>query len=235
LSNFLNEIEPILDNAQKQKVRQMKIAILGAGSVGGTLGRSWAAKGHEVFFGVPNPNSDKVRSLLNTIGASGQAGTVSEAAAFSEVVVLATPWSATAETIKTIGDLTGKVVVDCTNPLKPDSKEEELALGFTTSGAEQVAAWAKGASVFKTLNQAGAAIMGNPNFKAGQPVMFVCGDDADQKPIVLKLVSDIGFDAVDAGTLSVARLLEPLAMLWIHLAFTQKMGRNFAFALIQRD
>lgn len=211
----------------------MKIAILGAGGVGGTLGRSWAAKGYEVFFGVPNPKSDKVQELLKTVGPKGRAGTVSEAAAFGEVVVLATPWTATEEAIKAAGNLTGKVVVDCTNPLKPDFTG--LALGYTTSGAEQVAAWVTGTSVFKSFHQTGTEIMANPSFNAGRAVMFVCGDNEDQKPIVLKLVADIGFDAVDAGKLSVARLLEPYAMLWIHLANTQKLGRNFAFALMRRN
>ncbi len=78
----------------------MKISILGAGNVGGTLGSAWARQGHEVFFGVPTPKEAKTQELLKTIGAKGRAGTVSEAAAASDMIVLATPWPVTQEAIK---------------------------------------------------------------------------------------------------------------------------------------
>jgi predicted dinucleotide-binding enzyme len=88
--------------------------------------------------------------------------------------------------------------------------------------------------VFKTLNHTGANNMANPAYPGGRLVMFVCGDDARAKPTVLTLVAELGFDAVDAGPLKVARLLEPLAMLWIHLASNQGLGREIAFALLRR-
>jgi predicted dinucleotide-binding enzyme len=211
----------------------MKISILGAGNVGGTLGRAWARKGHQIFFGVRQPNEAKMQEHLKTIGSNVRAGTVPEAAAFGEVVVLATPWPATQEAIKAAGNLAGKVLVDCTNPLKPDFSG--LDLGHTTSGAERVAEWAKGARVFKAFNQTGFNIMGNPTFDDQRAVMFVCGDDDAHKPTVLKLVTDIGFEAIDAGGLVIARLLEPYAMLWIHLALSRGLGRDFAFGLLRRQ
>src|SRR5205823_5242401 len=119
----------------------MKIGIIGAGNVGGTLGRAWAKKGHDSFFGVRRPQDDKTRRLVESIGPKAQAGTVAEAAAFGEAVVLATPWQATESAVRQAGDLAGKVVIDCTNPLKPDFSG--LELGFSTSGAKQVAGWAK--------------------------------------------------------------------------------------------
>jgi hypothetical protein len=158
---------------------------------------------------------------------------VAEAAASGEVIVLATPWPAAKDAIKAAGSLAGKVVVDCTNPLKPDFAG--LAFGYTTSGAEQVAEWAKGAKVFKAFNQTGFNIMADPTFDGRRAVIFVCGDDAAQKPTVLKLATDIGFEAIDAGSLVIARLLEPYGMLWIHLAYAQGMGRNFAFVLHRRE
>jgi predicted dinucleotide-binding enzyme len=121
----------------------MKICILGAGNVGGTLGRAWARKGHDVFFGVPRPGDAGTQEILTTIGSKARAGTVAEAAAAGDVIVLATPWPAAREAIQAAGNLAGKLVVDCTNPLKPDFTG--LALGYTTSGAEQVAEWATGA------------------------------------------------------------------------------------------
>jgi 8-hydroxy-5-deazaflavin:NADPH oxidoreductase len=144
-----------------------------------------------------------------------------------------TPWPATKDAIQAAGNLAGKVVVDCTNPLKPDFTG--LALGYTTSGAERVAQWAKGAKVFKAFNQTGFNIMGNPAFDGRRAVIFVCGDDDAQKPTVLKLATDIGFEAIDAGNLVIARLLEPYGMLWIHLALARGLGRDFAFVLHRRE
>jgi predicted dinucleotide-binding enzyme len=139
--------------------------------------------------------------------------------------------AATKDAIQVARSLAGKVVVDCTNPLKEDNSG--LALGYATSGAEQVAEWARGAKVVKALNQAGFNIMGNPVFEGQRAVMFDCGDDAGEKSIVLKLVAEIGFEGIDAGNLVIARLLEPYAMLWIHLAYGQGMGREFAFGLLR--
>lgn len=210
----------------------MKIAIIGVGNVGSTLGRVWAKKGHDIFFGVRHPQADQTRQLIHSIGTKVQAGTIREAAAFGEVVVLATPWRATEAVIKQAGDLTGKVLIDCTNPLKPDVSG--LALGFGTSGAEQVAQWAKGAKVFKAFNTTGYSIMADPVINGIRTVMFICGDDEAVKPAVLQLAADIGFDAVDAGKLEQARLLEPWAMLWISLAFQGAVGLEFGFALLRR-
>ena len=210
----------------------MKIAILGAGSVGGTLGQAWAKKGHDVFFGVRHPQDDKTRHLVRSLGGKARAGTVAEAAAFGEVVVLATPWGAAEAAVRAAGDLNGKTLIDCTNPLKPDVSG--LEVGFSTSGAEQVAQWAKGAKVFKAFNTTGFNIMANPVINGIRTLMFVCGDDETAKPVVMRLAADVGFDAVDAGKLEQARLLEPWAMLWISLAFRGTVGREFGFALLRR-
>jgi len=210
----------------------VKIAIIGAGNVGGTLGKAWAKTGHDIFFGVRHPKDDKTRQLVQSLGNKAQAGTVAEAAAFGEVVVLATPWPATQAAVREAGNLRGKVVIDCTNPLKPDVSG--LEVGFTTSGAEQVAQWAKGAKVFKAFNTTGSNNMADPVISGIRTVMFVCGDDEAAKSVVMQLAADIGFDAVDAGKLEQARLLEPWAMLWISLAFQRGMGRDFGFALLRR-
>ncbi len=210
----------------------MKIAIIGAGNVGSTLGKAWARMGHDIFFGVRHPKDDKTRQLVQSLGNKAQAGTVAEAAAFGEVIVLATPWHGTETAIRAAGDLRGKTVIDCTNPLKPDVSG--LEIGFTTSGAERVAQWAKGAKVFKAFNTTGSNNMADPVISGIRTVMFVCGDDEATKTVVMQLAADIGFDAVDAGKLVQARLLEPWAMLWISLAFQGGMGRDFGFALLRR-
>src|SRR5262245_24825152 len=180
----------------------MKIAILGAGQVGGTLGKQWSKKGHEVWFGVRRLQDEKTRQLIKSVGPTARAGTVAEAAASGDVVVLATPWDATEAAIKAAGNLTGKVVIDCTNPLRADFSG--LEIGHTTSGAEKVAGWAHGAKVFKAFNTTGFNIMAAPIIDGLRTVMFVCGDDESAKPSVLQLAGDLGFEAVDAGKLTIA-------------------------------
>jgi 8-hydroxy-5-deazaflavin:NADPH oxidoreductase len=212
----------------------MKLAIIGAGDVGGTLGASWAKAGHEIFFGVTNPRSDKTQALLRAIGGTARAGTAAEAAAFGDVIVLATPWPATEGAIRAMGDLSGRVVLDCTNPLAMGPDGLSLEIGHGISGGEKVQGWAAGASVFKTLNSTGFKNMAEPVFNGVQSVMFVAGDDEAAKPKVMALVGDLGFEVVDAGPLRIARLLEPHAMLWIHLALNRGLGRDWAFALVRR-
>jgi len=207
----------------------MQIAIIGAGNVGKALATGWIAAGHKVTFGVRTPESP----------ANGPAGagyaSVADAARGAEVVVLATPWPAVPEAIAAAGDLTGKVLIDCTNPLRVDAAGMSLDIGFATSGGEQVAALAAAASVFKTLNQTGSDNM--QRGKAFVPLsaaMFVAGDDEAKKPLVMSLVSDLDFQAIDAGPLQAARLLEPLATLWIHMAFKRGMPPTRAFTLTDR-
>src|SRR3990172_2572188 len=106
----------------------MKIAMIGIGKVGGTLGTRWAQKGYTVTFGARDVNSEKVRALLETAGKNASAASVREAAAGADVVVFAVPWAAVQSAIEAAGDLTGKVVVDGTNPVAPGL---QLALGTT--------------------------------------------------------------------------------------------------------
>jgi 8-hydroxy-5-deazaflavin:NADPH oxidoreductase len=202
----------------------MKVAIIGAGNVGRTLGGAWGRRSHDVSYGVPNPEDPKYAAL------NGQATTNERAAQAADVVVLCTPWQATERAVAECGDLTGKVVIDCTNPLSADVSS--LVVGHTSSGAEQVAGWAPGARICKAMNQIGAANMDGPTF-AATPVMFVCGDDAEAKDVALTLVSELGFEAVDAGALDVSRLLEPYGLLWIHLALRRGFGPRFGFGLLR--
>ena len=210
----------------------MKIAIIGAGSVGRALGRAWLGAGHDVTFGVRDPKNSKHRELGEVVGKGVQVADVPAAAAAAEVIVLATPWPATRSAIEAAGDLAGKLVVDCTNPLAPDLSG--LTLGHDFSGGEQVAAWATGASVFKAFNSTGYNIMASPVVDGRRAVMLFCGDDDSRRAIVEQLVTDVGFEAVDAGGLAAARLLEPFALLWISLAYRRGLGRDFAFALLRR-
>jgi hypothetical protein len=187
------------------------------------LGNAWHNRGHDVTFGVRNPDDPKHASL-------GAVRTNAAAASHADVVVLCTPWQATQEAVQGCGDLSGKVLIDATNPLSPDFST--LEVGHTTSGAEQVANWAAGARVCKAMNQIGAPMMDAPQL-AGTPVMLVCGDDDAAKSVTAGLVNELGFETVDAGDLTLARLLEPYALLWIHLALRRDFGTGFGFGLLR--
>jgi len=212
----------------------MTIAIIGAGNVGGALGANWAQKGRDVVFGVRDPKADKTQALLRAIGGKASAASPAEAAAAADAIVLSTPWPATEAAIRSMGDLKGKIVLDATNPLTRGPDGIALEIGHSISGGEKVQGWAAGASVYKALNTTGFANMANPVFNGVKSVMFVAGDDAANKPKVLALVGELGFDAVDAGPLRNARLLEAHAMLWIDLALVRGLGRDWAFGMLRR-
>jgi len=212
----------------------MNIAIIGAGNVGGALGEAWAKKGHDVYFGVRDPKAEKAQALVKKIGAKARAVSPAEAAAACDIIVLSTPWPAAEAAIRSLGNIKGKIVLDAINPLTRGADGISLEIGHSISAGEKVQGWAAGASVFKTLNTTGFGNMANTSFKGGKPVMFVAGDDGANKPKVMDLVGQLGFEVIDAGPLRNARLLEAHAMLWIDLALARGQGRDFAFSILRR-
>jgi predicted dinucleotide-binding enzyme len=157
---------------------------------------------------------------------------VSELPPLCEILVLATAWAGAENAIRTAGNLAGKIVIDCTNPIAEGFKG--LSIGLTTSAGEQVASWAKGARVVKAFNTTGAGNMANPLYGTQAVTMFICGDDAEAKKVVAKLAEDLGFDPLVTGPLYHARYFEPMAMLWVDMAYVQKFGPNFAFKTLKR-
>jgi predicted dinucleotide-binding enzyme len=221
----------------------MRIAIIGAGHVGGTLGRRWAAVDgarHTVTFGVRSGDEPDAQlgEFIETSGGAARVAPVPEAAKSSEVVVFATPWKATKDAVQSAGSLTGKIVIDCTNPFAAGLTGLDVPDG--RSGAEEVAGWALGARVVKAFNTTGFNIMANPAFPAGPATMFYCGDDASAKRAVHGLAEELGFDPIDAGPLVRARALEWMALLWVSLAMGgvsagAELGRDIAFRLMRRQ
>ena len=207
----------------------MKIGIIGSGNVGATLGRRFAEAGHAVAFGSRHPDSAESQDLARVPGA--RVVSPAEAAQSSEAIVLATPWPATEEAVRGAGDLAGKILLDCTNPILPEFKGLDFA--NTSSGGEKVAEWAPGARVVKIFNSIGFAVMADPRFGDQRALLLYCGDDPDAKSVARDLAAQIGFDPLDAGPLRQARLLEPMALLWINLAFGG-LGTEFAFQLLRR-
>ena len=147
-------------------------------------------------------------------------------------MVLALPWNVAENAVKALGDLKDKIIIDCMNPLAMKDGALGLDRGYTTSGGEAVASWLPGAKVVKTFNQVGAEmIMAGDRFET-RPVMFLAGDDDIAKSTVAQLISELGFEALDAGVLKQARILEPFAMVWINQALVRGLGRNWAFGVM---
>lgn len=213
----------------------MKIGILGSGDVGQVLGAGFANLGHDVKMGTRNPGQDKVKAWLEKTKHGVSAGTFAEAAAFAELAVLATNWSGTENAIHLTypKNLSGKIVIDATNPLDFSRGIPTLALGHTTSAGEQVQGWLPGSRVVKAFNIAGNAHMVNPQFPGGPPDMFICGNDARAKETVTGLLKAFGWSVVDLGGIEGARYLEPMAMIWILHAMNTK-GSNHAFKLLRK-
>lgn len=207
----------------------MKIGILGCGNVGGTLGARWRQHGHEVLFGVRNLSDTKTQNLAKELNA--KIGTAGDASAFGDVVVLAVPWDAAEDAIKSAGNLSGKILLDCTNPV---TKWPEVEIGAEFSGGERVARWATGASVVKIFNTTGYSNMANPKYGSDAVTMFYAGDDAAARKVAAQLATDLGFEPLDAGPLANSKYLEMLAGFWGTLAFGQNLGLEIGFRLLRR-
>ena len=207
----------------------MRIAIIGTGNVGAAIARGLRGKGHQVVLGARDPAG--VAALASETGA--RATLPAQAAKEADIVVLALPWGAAEEAIMALGDLTGKTVVDCMNPIGRTPNGMGLTVGHTTSGGEIVQSWLPDAHVVKTLNQVGAEIMAEASGLPHAPVMFMAGNEPGAKAAVGEMLTDLGFEALDAGDITKSRLLEPFGMVWINQALFRGKGRNWAFAAVE--
>lgn len=190
-----------------------RVAIIGKGNVGSALQRGLGRAGYEVRAVGDDP-----------------AG-VRETASWGEIIILAVPFSAIDDALSEMGDaVAGKPLVDVSNALTPDY---ELALGCTTSGAEELQKKAGSAKVVKAFNTVFSKHMDSGKVRGTPITLFVAGDDAGAKEQTLSIGRDIGFDAVDAGPLKNARWLETLGYFNIQLGFALKMGTDIGFKLIR--
>jgi len=187
----------------------MLITTIGSGNVGGTLARLWTAAGYEV----------RVADRQNC----------AQVVAAADVVALCVPWSAAEVILSSCGDLAGKILIDCTNPLAAGL--DGLVLGTTTSAAEQIQRWYPKALIVKAFNSIGAALLGKGEIDGRTADGYFCSDSVTAKQVVRPLVTAAGLRPVDVGPLRNARYLEAMAMLWIDLAVNQKRGATFAFTL----
>jgi predicted dinucleotide-binding enzyme len=215
---------------------KLKIGILGTGNVGQALGAGFVSLGHEVMMGSRDAKNDKMREWVLKTGAGAKGGTFAEAAAFGDLLVLATLWSATEAILDAAGraSFSGKVVFDVTNPLRFEpNAPPALAVGHTDSGGEVVQRWLPDAKVVKVYNSVGNAHMVRPDFPGGPPDMFLCGNDAGAKKTTSEIVKAFGWNPVDVGGIELSRALEPLCILWV--TYGMKTGSwSHAFKLLRK-
>jgi 8-hydroxy-5-deazaflavin:NADPH oxidoreductase len=208
----------------------MKIAIIGAGNVGTGLTKHLVAAGHEVCLSF-SKDMAQLRVTAGQLGAS--ASTVAEAVANADIVVLCTPYGATAAALSQVGNvLAKKPLWDCTNALKADLSG--LVIGTTTSAGEEVQKQAPWADVVKAIPPFAEVLHADrPTLQGGAIGVFTCGDNAAAKQIVAELlVTTLGVSVTDAGPLSNARYTEAAGFLLIQLAYVQGLGARIGLALV---
>jgi 8-hydroxy-5-deazaflavin:NADPH oxidoreductase len=199
----------------------MTIAIIGTGRMAEGLGKRLVKAGETVT--LAGRDAKKTGATAKRIGAL--AGPVSQAAK-AEVVILAIPYRASADALKAAGDLSGKIVVDITNPVGP---ELSLAVGLTTSWAEEIQKMVPEASVVIAFNAIFAELLG---LEFGPddipPQVLYAGDDQAAKDRVAGLITAIGFEPLDAGPLRNARLIEPIALMTINFGYALGHGTRIS-------
>lgn len=196
----------------------MSIAIIGTGSVGSGLATAFVGAGHRVV--VAGRSSEHVEAAASATGAIA-VSSAAAAAALSDVIVLAVPWDAVesiADAIRPV--VNGKVIVDVTNPARPDWSGPLFA--GADSGAERLAAWLPDARIVKAFNTVFAGNLGGTPLDGTALDGFVAGNDPEAKATVLDLAGDAGLNPIDAGPLTAARLLESLA--WLNISLNQQPG-----------
>lgn len=201
------------------------IAIIGTGSVAGALGPEFAAQGHTIVYGSRQPGSDKAQNLVVATSADASAALPDEAAIDAEIVVLAVPGLLVKEITLGLGDLSGKIIIDPTNPLVGDW-DTEMHLDVDTSNAQIIQDAAPGAHVVKAFNTLNWRQMVAPKGDISIPL---AGNDDAAKQRVAKLIEGMGLRSMDLGPVANAHWIEGMAILWINNRISSRP--NFEFYL----
>lgn len=216
----------------------MKLGIIGSGDVAKSLGDGFSAIGYDVMLGSRDPSRSDLKEWHKD-NQHKQVGSPTEAAAFGDIAILALAWHASEDVLSGIRpQLSGKIVIDVTNPIVFDEEDNpELSIGFTISAGEIVQQILSDSHVVKTLNTVSHQSMVNPAFKGGLPVMFMCGNNSSAKKKVRELLVDIGWqDINDIGTIEKSRLLEPLCLTWLMYGqLHAEANFNHAFSVISKN
>ncbi|HRJ31583.1 MAG TPA: NAD(P)-binding domain-containing protein [Cyclobacteriaceae bacterium] len=205
----------------------MRIAIIGTGNVGGALATAWSKAGHTILLGVQDTKNFKGKELLNNINTSVHS--IPEAVREAEIILIATPAPAAGEVAKSLGDTSGKVIIDAMNVVMGRGPA-----GFTNT-ADAILANTLTRDVVKSFNTTGFNNMLNPNYGNTALDMFMAGDSEKGKRIVHQLALDAGFaECYDIGGNDKFQLMEQFAFFWINLAMMRGQGRDIGFKLLKR-
>ena len=210
--------------------------------MGAALAGLWAAAGHSVRLSYSR-DADRLASLAQSMGPTASVTEPRAAVEDADVVLLAVPWDRVDDVLEQAGAHEGvlddRTVLDCTNPMASD--DVTLAVGLTSSGAEEVARRAPRAHLVKVFNTAPAELLRAPtrefqlNGIVATPSMFLCGDHEDAKSNAMRLARDAGFAPVDVGPLTCARYLEPLALLVAQIAYEGDRSPEVGIKLLERE
>jgi 8-hydroxy-5-deazaflavin:NADPH oxidoreductase len=201
----------------------VKIGIIGAGNMGAAFARRLAAADHEIAISARG--LEEAQKVASEVGRRVRALPREEVAEGTDLLILATPYNQSVDAIRAVRHTDGKAVMDISNPF---SEDMTLAIGHTTSAAEEIQRAVPGVKVVKAFNTLFSAIVGAPPGGGTKPQVLYAGDDAGAKDTVRRLAESTGFEPVDAGPLVNARYLEPLGMLNIWLGYTGGRGTNIA-------
>lgn len=201
----------------------MRIAAIGAGKVGSTLGGRWIATGHQVTFGLRNPKSDRARELRKRFGPNVSITDVGSAAAVGDVVLMAVPGMSVEEVLGQLSPfLSGKVVLDATNRLD----------GGRMSSLAAYARMVPDAHVFRAFNSLSSEVFAQPLFDGVPADLFFCGPQGDHAAVVETLIADLGLRPIWVGELDEADFFEGWTRIWFTLAMRRGWGRHIAFKLL---
>lgn len=214
----------------------MKVGVLGSGDVAKTLAGGFLKHGHNVMMGTRTPAKLAEWTKQNP---KGSAGSFADAARFGELIVLAVKGKVAAEALRLAGaeNLTGKPVIDATNPIEDAPPSNGVLKFFTNldeSLMERLQREFNGASFVKAFNSVGAGSMVNPQFKGGKPTMFICGNSETAKKSVSGILDQFGWETADMGKAEAARAIEPLCMLWCIPGFLHNQWTH-AFKLLTQE
>lgn len=204
------------------------IAIIGTGQVGAALGPEFAALGHQIVYGSRHPERENVKELVARTGHGATVTTPAEAAADADIVVLAVPGMVVEAVTRSLGDLSGKIIIDPTNPLV-DREDGLMELGVKTSNGEIIQAAAPDAYVVKAFNTLNWKTMVDPESSGGPVSVPLAGDSEQAKAKVAELVEGMGLEPIDVGPVRHARYLEGMLILWINNQFVD--GQPFDYHL----
>lgn len=207
----------------------MRIAILGSGLMGGKLGTLFALAGHEVTFSFAR-SVEKLEDLAAKAGHGARAGSPAQAVKGAKVVLLAVHWSRVDDVLRLAGDLSGKTVVSCTLPMTND--DSDLAVGHTWSGAEKLAGKLPAAQVVSAFSTTPSEVLFGVFRAKGKerpPTLLYCGNDDNAKATTAGLISDLGFEPLDAGDLRTARYLEPFSLLVAQIAYDGRGSEEVSY------